>query len=116
MRRRSLVIGAFIASLPFTYLHVFTYSERPGTPAAEAAQVPHTVRKQRTHALRDGLGPRRADLGARGDRLAAPAQAHSFIVTVFVRSTTASATNGRDPCCCCCFSIAQCRINIFYGR
>ena len=26
---------AFIASLPFTYLHVFTYSERPGTPAAE---------------------------------------------------------------------------------
>src|SRR5580692_9164066 len=25
---------AFIDSLPFTYLHVFTYSERPGTPAA----------------------------------------------------------------------------------
>ena len=25
----------FIDSLPFTYLHVFTYSERPGTPAAE---------------------------------------------------------------------------------
>ena len=24
---------AFIDSLPFTYLHVFTYSERPGTPA-----------------------------------------------------------------------------------
>src|SRR6202790_3062288 len=45
---------AFIESLPFTYLHVFTYSERPGTPAAEAAaQVPATVRKQRTHALRD---------------------------------------------------------------
>ena len=45
---------AFIESLPFTYLHVFTYSERPGTPAAEsAAQVPHAVRKQRTHALRD---------------------------------------------------------------
>ncbi len=31
----------FIAGLPFTYLHVFTYSERPGTPAASmAAQVP----------------------------------------------------------------------------
>ena len=44
----------FIESLPFTYLHVFTYSERPGTPAAEsAAQVPTTVRKQRTHALRE---------------------------------------------------------------
>ena len=45
---------AFIENLPFTYLHVFTYSERPGTPAAEsAAQVPIPLRKQRTHALRD---------------------------------------------------------------
>jgi len=45
---------AFIESLPFTYLHVFTYSERPGTPAAEAAShVPMPVRKQRTHALRE---------------------------------------------------------------
>ena len=43
---------AFIESLPFTYLHVFTYSERPGTPAAEYAQVPMPVRKHRTHALR----------------------------------------------------------------
>ena len=40
---------AFIESLPFTYLHVFTYSERPGTPAAESpaagaqgsSQAPH---------------------------------------------------------------------------
>jgi threonylcarbamoyladenosine tRNA methylthiotransferase MtaB len=44
---------AFIASLPFTYLHVFTYSERPGTPAAESPQVPMTVRKHRTQALRE---------------------------------------------------------------
>jgi len=45
---------AFIDGLPFTYLHVFTYSERPGTPAAELlARVPRTVRKQRTNALRD---------------------------------------------------------------
>jgi threonylcarbamoyladenosine tRNA methylthiotransferase MtaB len=43
---------AFIESLPFTYLHVFTYSERPGTPAAEDAQVPMPVRKHRTHELR----------------------------------------------------------------
>jgi threonylcarbamoyladenosine tRNA methylthiotransferase MtaB len=44
---------AFIASLPFTYLHVFTYSARPGTPAADAPhQVPEGVRKQRTHVLR----------------------------------------------------------------
>jgi threonylcarbamoyladenosine tRNA methylthiotransferase MtaB len=44
---------AFIESLPFTYLHVFTYSARPGTPAAEAPQVPIEVRKHRTHVLRD---------------------------------------------------------------
>jgi threonylcarbamoyladenosine tRNA methylthiotransferase MtaB len=44
----------FIESLPFTYLHVFTYSERPGTPAAESpSQIPVTQRKQRTHALRE---------------------------------------------------------------
>jgi len=44
----------FIASLPFTYLHVFTYSERPGTPAAEeAAQVPMRLRKERNRVLRE---------------------------------------------------------------
>ena len=43
----------FIESLPFTYLHVFTYSERPGTPAAAAPDsVPMRVRKERNHALR----------------------------------------------------------------
>ncbi len=45
---------AFIDCLPFTYLHVFTYSERPGTPAAEdAAQVPIPVRKERNRVLRE---------------------------------------------------------------
>jgi threonylcarbamoyladenosine tRNA methylthiotransferase MtaB len=44
---------AFIESLPFTYLHVFTYSERPGTPAADLPQVPAVVRKHRTHVLRE---------------------------------------------------------------
>ncbi len=44
----------FIESLPFTYLHVFTYSERPGTPAAEHADaVPIPVRKERNRILRD---------------------------------------------------------------
>jgi len=44
----------FIEGLPFTYLHVFTYSERPGTPAAESpGPVPKEIRKQRTHILRD---------------------------------------------------------------
>ena len=43
----------FMAAMPFTYLHVFTYSERPGTPAAEeAVQVPTAVRKERNRILR----------------------------------------------------------------
>jgi threonylcarbamoyladenosine tRNA methylthiotransferase MtaB len=45
---------SFIERLPFTYLHVFTYSERPGTPAADAPDtVPMPVRKQRNRILRD---------------------------------------------------------------
>ncbi len=44
----------FIASMPFTYLHVFTYSERPGTPAATLpGAVPIRVRKDRNRILRD---------------------------------------------------------------
>jgi threonylcarbamoyladenosine tRNA methylthiotransferase MtaB len=44
----------FIESLPFTYLHVFTYSERPGTPAAEWGNpVPAPVRKERNRILRE---------------------------------------------------------------
>ena len=44
----------FIESLPFTYLHVFTYSERPGTPAAVRSDpVPPVVRKQRNQVLRE---------------------------------------------------------------
>ncbi len=50
---------AFIDSLPFTYLHVFTYSERPGTPAAASPdQVPMPVRKERNRVLRE-LGARK---------------------------------------------------------
>lgn len=44
----------FIESLPFTYLHVFTYSERPGTPAAAAPHpVPVAIRRERNRVLRD---------------------------------------------------------------
>ena len=44
----------FIEALPFTYLHVFTYSERPGTPAArDADSVPVPVRKERNRVLRN---------------------------------------------------------------
>jgi threonylcarbamoyladenosine tRNA methylthiotransferase MtaB len=45
---------AFIDSLPFTYLHVFTYSERPGTPAAAMSDsVQMAVRKHRNRVLRE---------------------------------------------------------------
>lgn len=44
---------AFIESLPLSYLHVFTYSARPGTAAARMPdQVPGQVRKERNHILR----------------------------------------------------------------
>jgi threonylcarbamoyladenosine tRNA methylthiotransferase MtaB len=43
----------FIQSLDVTYLHVFTYSERPNTPALDISPViPVPVRKKRTHILR----------------------------------------------------------------
>ena len=43
-----------IQDLPFTYLHVFTYSPRPGTPAAEMSnQVPVRVARERNRILRD---------------------------------------------------------------
>ena len=34
-------------------LHVFPYSERPGTPAAKMPQVPVYIRKQRAEKLRN---------------------------------------------------------------
>jgi threonylcarbamoyladenosine tRNA methylthiotransferase MtaB len=43
-----------VADLPFTYLHVFTYSARPGTPAAAMPnQVPVQVARERNRILRD---------------------------------------------------------------
>ena len=43
-----------IEELPFTYLHVFTYSARPGTPAAAMKnQVPVQVARERNRILRE---------------------------------------------------------------
>jgi threonylcarbamoyladenosine tRNA methylthiotransferase MtaB len=43
-----------IEELPFTYLHVFSYSARPGTAAAEQpGQVPVTVARERNRVLRE---------------------------------------------------------------
>jgi threonylcarbamoyladenosine tRNA methylthiotransferase MtaB len=43
-----------IEDLPFTYLHVFTYSARPGTPAAAMKnQVPVQIARERNRILRE---------------------------------------------------------------
>jgi len=43
-----------VEELPLTYLHVFTYSARPGTPAAEQpGQVPTGVARERNRVLRE---------------------------------------------------------------
>jgi threonylcarbamoyladenosine tRNA methylthiotransferase MtaB len=61
----------FIDGLPFTYLHVFTYSARPGTPAAlMPGQVPAPERKRRNRVLRElaaakNLAFRRSMVGKR---------------------------------------------------
>lgn len=51
---------AFVEALPFTYLHVFSYSPRPGTKAASLPNhVPGVVIKRRARELR-ALGERKA--------------------------------------------------------
>jgi threonylcarbamoyladenosine tRNA methylthiotransferase MtaB len=50
----------FIERLPFTYLHVFSFSSRPGTKAVDlGAPVPAGITRERTRALR-ALGQRKA--------------------------------------------------------
>jgi len=51
---------AFIEALPFTYLHVFSYSKRPATKAASLRnQVPRAITKRRARELR-ALSERKA--------------------------------------------------------
>jgi threonylcarbamoyladenosine tRNA methylthiotransferase MtaB len=51
----------FIDSLPFTYLHVFPYSARPGTPAATApAQVNGRLARERSQEIRAVIAAKRA--------------------------------------------------------
>ena len=63
---------AFLGGLDLTYLHVFSYSQRPGTPAAELpSPVPPAVRKARSTRLRAlGEGWRAAFHRAQGGRRA----------------------------------------------
>ncbi len=68
MFERSL---SLIEQCGLTHLHVFPYSERPGTPASRMPQVPVAVRKQRAARLREA-GARRLTAyldGRRGARV-----------------------------------------------
>jgi threonylcarbamoyladenosine tRNA methylthiotransferase MtaB len=50
----------FIESLPFTYLHLFPYSARPGTPAADSAgQVNGRIAKERSQQIRAVIDAKR---------------------------------------------------------
>jgi threonylcarbamoyladenosine tRNA methylthiotransferase MtaB len=49
---------ALVASLPVTYLHVFPYSPRPGTPAAQLTPLPAREIRERARLMRD-LGRRK---------------------------------------------------------
>ena len=51
-----------VESLPFAYLHVFSYSKRPGTPAAAMPdQIPSFVKKERSNILLNISGRKTAD-------------------------------------------------------
>lgn len=62
---------SFVERMPFTYLHVFSYSQREDTPAAEMrGEVPRAVQKDRNRVLREliaakNLRFRRSLLGRR---------------------------------------------------
>jgi threonylcarbamoyladenosine tRNA methylthiotransferase MtaB len=57
---------SLIAECGLTWLHVFPYSERPGTPAARMGQVPGAIRRERASALREaGRAAQRAFLNSR---------------------------------------------------
>ena len=51
-----------IEALPFTYLHVFTFSARPGTPAATMPdQVPIHIARERNRVLRELAAEKKLD-------------------------------------------------------
>ena len=75
---------SFIEHLPFTYLHVFTYSGRPGTPSASMpGQVPVSVARERNRVLRElaaekNMAFRQRFLGRTLDAITLQAGGHSF--------------------------------------
>ncbi len=72
----------FIARLPFTYLHVFTFSARPGTPAAQLPdQVPVHVARERNRLLRELIAEKNAAFRARIHRNAHCPRSRSPAIT-----------------------------------
>jgi threonylcarbamoyladenosine tRNA methylthiotransferase MtaB len=70
---------ALIDRLPFTYLHVFTYSSRPGTPSAQMPnQVHGNVKRERNRRLRELAASKRCAYQEKfiGRRLAALTLTH----------------------------------------
>jgi threonylcarbamoyladenosine tRNA methylthiotransferase MtaB len=55
----------FVEKSPLTYFHVFSYSQRPGTPAARWKQVEERVKKERAARLRE-LSKRKNHLFRKG--------------------------------------------------
>ncbi len=54
-----------LTELPFFYFHVFTYSDRPGTPSASIkAKVLHPIKKERTRNLTELSARKRRAFGA----------------------------------------------------
>jgi threonylcarbamoyladenosine tRNA methylthiotransferase MtaB len=101
----------FLRSLPLTYLHVFPFSPRPGTPAASmAGQVPAAERERRAGVLRDlGREKTRAFLerqvgrtvralvqGQPGRRRGATYGLTGSYLTVFVRAAREEVGGFRD--------------------
>ena len=77
-----------IEDLPLTYLHVFTYSARPGTPAAAMnGQVPERIAHERSRVLRE-LGSRKKTVFMR-----------SFIGREVEAITLSSSRAGDDVSC-----------------
>ena len=63
----------FIAGLPIGYLHVFSFSPRPGVSQAGAEPVRHQVARERVAALRAFSDRRRQDYQARSQGAVRPA-------------------------------------------
>jgi threonylcarbamoyladenosine tRNA methylthiotransferase MtaB len=60
---------AFVETNALPFLHVFPYSERPGTPASRMPSVPKPVRKERASRLREvGLAAARAFFAAQQNK------------------------------------------------